>query len=180
MARIPYFNAQSASPEIKSALNGRRQINVFKIIGQSDNAAAEVFNLGFKMSKGSTLDPVLREVVILRVAALTKAEYQAHEHHAIALRNGLSERKIQAIASFPVGEEKDTLTEFEQQLIGFVDAVVSTSTAPDRLFDPIYAYFGDSKIVELVLIIGFYMMVGRVMNTFDIELESGDVPFFNF
>lgn len=180
MARIPYFNAQNASTEIKEALNGRRQINVFKIIGQSDNAAAEVFNLGFKMSKGSSLDPVLREVVILRVAALTKAEYQAHEHHAIALRNGLSERKIQAVASFPVGEEKDELSEFEQKLIGFVDAVVSTSTAPDRLFDPVYAHFGDSQIVELVLIIGFYMMVGRVMNTFDIELESGAVPFYDF
>lgn len=180
MARIPYFNSETASGRIKDSLNGRRQINVFKLIGQADNAAAEVFDLGFKMSKGSLLDPVLREIVILRVAALTKAEYQAHEHHAIALRNGLSERKIQAVANFPVGEEKIELSEFEQQLIGFVDAVVSTSTAPDRLFDPMHAYFGDSQIVELVLVIGFYMMVGRVMNTFEIELESGPVSNFEF
>lgn len=180
MARIPYFNSEDASDSIKEALKGRRQINIFKLIGQSDNAAAEVFNLGHKMSKGSSLDPVLREVVILRVAALTEAKYQAHEHHAVALRNGLSERKIEAVAKFPLGDERDELSQFEEQLIGFVDAVVGTSTAPDRLFDPMYEHFGDSQIVELVLIVGFYMMVGRVMNTFQIELESGAVPTFDY
>lgn len=180
MARIPYFDPEIASPDIRQALNGRRQINVFKLIGQSDNAAAEVFNLGFKMSKGSSLDPVLREVVILRVAALTKAKYQAHEHRAVALRHGFSPRKIDAVANFPLGDEREELTLFEEQLIGFVDSVVSTSTAPDRLFDPMYEHFGDSQIVELVLIIGFYMMIGRVMNTFEIELETGAVPTFEF
>jgi len=53
--------------------------------------------------------------------------------------------------------------------------VVITATAPDELFEAVRTDYNDSRVVELVLLIGFYMMVARVMNTFQLELETEKV-----
>ena len=178
MARIPYIDVETAPERTLHALEGKRSINIFRLIAQSDNAAPEVLALGHVLSRGSSLPPVDREVVILRVARLSQAAYQAHEHHAVALRHGFTEAKITAVAQYPAAGSAGHLTEFERHLIEFTDSVVQTTTAPDEVFTRIAAAYDNSRLVELVLMIGFYMMVGRVMNTFDVDLETGPVGEF--
>ncbi|MGA7205819.1 MAG: carboxymuconolactone decarboxylase family protein [Specibacter sp.] len=178
MARIPYLDVHTAPQRTLTALAGKRKINIFRLIAQSENAAPEVLALGHVLSRGSSLPPVEREVVILRVAKLGNAKYQAHEHHSVALRHGFSEEKIRDVAQYPVVGTLDSLSDFERKLIDFTDAVVQTASVPDDLFDGIAAVYDNSRMVELVLLIGFYMMVGRVMNTFEIELETGPVGTF--
>jgi len=180
MARIPYFDPEQAPERTLRALDGRRKINIFRLVAQSDNAGAEVLALGQQLSRGSSLDPAEREVVILRVAQLSQAAYQAHEHHAVALRHGFTEEKIAAVAAYPARDSGRHLTEFERTLIEFTDSVVETTTVPQELFTRVAAAYDHSRLVELVLMIGFYMMVGRVMNTFEVDLETGPVEQFSF
>lgn len=174
MARIPYFNPDEAPDRVLSAMAGKRKINIFRMIANS-NCAPEVLALGHSLSKGSSLDPVHREAVILRVAYLTGARYQWHEHNAVARRVGFDQPKIDAVAAYPDLPTEGIFGPFERTLLEFTDAVVATSTAPDDVFDAVRAEYDDSRTVELVLLIGFYMMVGRVMNTFDLELETEQV-----
>lgn len=176
MARIPYFDPDTAPDRVITALAGKRKINVFRMIANSTNCAPEVLALGHSLSRGSSLDPVHREVVILRVAHLTGARYQWHEHNAVARRVGFDQVKIDAVAAYP--EAVDAFDPFERTLLEFTDAVVATTTAPDEVFDAVRAEYDDSRTVELVLLIGFYMMVGRVMNTFELELETEPVGTF--
>src|SRR5690606_13127608 len=112
--------------------------------------------LGHKLSRGSSLDHVHREVVILRVAHLTGAAYQWHEHTAVAKRVGFTPDKTDAVAAYP-GEAGHEFEAFEKTLLDFTDAVVRTSTAPDELFAAVAAEYDHSRLVELVLLIGFYM-----------------------
>lgn len=178
MPRIQYADLQGLPASTRRALAGRRQINVFKMIANSTNAAADVLTLGRTMSVGSSLPPSEREIVILRVAHLTNAAYMAHEHHAVALRHGFSASKIASVASYPDDQSLSDLDDFERELIGFTDAVVLTGNAPDESFQAMEVHYDRSRLVELVMLIGFYMMVGRVMNTFEIELEDGPVDVF--
>src|SRR6478609_8884643 len=150
MARIPYFDPEQAPERVLRAMAGKRKINIFRMIANSENSAPEVLALGQTLSKGSSLDPAHREVVILRVAHLTNAAYTSREPGII-------------------------LSPFERTLIEFTDAVVITATAPDELFDAVRTDYNDSRVVELVLLIGFYMMVARVMNTFHLDLENEKV-----
>lgn len=178
MARIPYFDPNTAPERVTSALAGKRRINVFRMIANAENAAPEVFALGHRLSRGSSLDPVHREVVILRTAAVNGADYQWNEHMAVARRVGFTDQRIDAVRQYPEPAAAALLEPFERTLIEFTDAVISTTTAPADLFETVRAEYDDSKLVELVLLIGFYMMVGRVMNTFEIELETGPVDTF--
>lgn len=178
MSRIPYADLHDLPESTRNALAGRRQINVFKMIANSTNAAPDVLALGRTMSVGSSLPPIEREIVILRVAHLTNAEYMAHEHHTVALRHGFSESKIASVALYPDDRALADLDDFERQLIDFTDAVVRTGNAPDEPFNAMELHYDRSRLVELVMLIGFYMMVGRVMNTFALELEDGPVDTF--
>lgn len=173
MARIPYFDPAEAPDRVLNAMAGKRKINIFRMIANSANCAPEVLALGHRLSKGSSLDAVHREIVILRVAHSSGAAYQWHEHTVVAARVGLSPAKIDAIAAYP--EQSDEFSTFERNLIDFADAIVATTTASDELFDAVSAEYDDSQLVELVLLIGFYMMVGRVMNTFQLEIETEPV-----
>lgn len=178
MARIPYIDPAAIPGRVATALAGKRQINVFRMIANAENCAPEVFALGHRLSRGSSLDHVHREVVILRTAAATGAEYQWHEHAAVATRVGFTPEKIEAVRQYPDEAAAAVFSPFERTLLEFTDAVIATTTAPDELFEAIRAEYDDSRTVELVLLVGFYMMVGRVMNTFEIELETGPVDNF--
>ena len=110
-----------------------------------------------------------------RVAALTGAAYQAHEHTTVARRVGFTDERIEGVAHYPADDSAGLFTDFERTLLEFTDAVVHTTTAPDELFEAVRAEYDDSRLVELVLVIGFYLMVGRVMNTFQLELQTEPV-----
>lgn len=178
MARIPYVDLATASPRIRAALAGKRQLNVFRMLGNSENSGPETLALGHTLSRGSSLPPEHREVVILRVAHVSACEFMWQEHRAVAERVGFSTAKIDAIAHFGDGPDSELLDDTDLMLLHFTDSVIFTTTADDELFDTVGARYDDSKLVELVLLIGFYMMIARVMNTFQLEIHDGPVDSF--
>lgn len=178
MARIPYATPETMSTEIRAVLAGRRQINIFRMLANSENVGPGVLSLGRKMSIESSLPPAEREVVILRVAQLSNCPFMKHEHTAVSRRHKLSDLWIDAVAQYPADSSLAVLSDFEQLLVRFVDDVVINSNASDEHFAAMAEHYDNSVLVELVLLIGFYMMIGRAMNTFDIELQDGPVDVF--
>lgn len=176
MARIDYFDPATAPPHIITALAGKKKLNIFQMIANSDGAGAETLALGQRLSHGTSLDHVDREIVILRVGKLSGASYEIKQHTAVARRVGLSDKKIQAIGEYP--ETDFVFDDAERDLIAFTDAVVHETTPPEDVFRRVEGRYSRSQLVELVLLIGFYMMVSRVMNTFEIDLESGPAETF--
>ncbi|RAN69546.1 hypothetical protein B5P43_35300 [Bacillus sp. SRB_336] len=176
MARINYFDPATAPQHIITALAGKRKINIFKMIANSEGAGAETLALGQRLSHGTSLDLVDREVVILRVGHLSGAAYEIKQHTAVARRIGLSDEQIRAIGEYP--KTDFAFTDAEKDLIAFTDSVVHDTTPPEDNFRRVEARYDRSQLVELVLLIGFYMMISRVMNTFEIDLESGSAESF--
>lgn len=179
MSRIPYFDPKRASNRVKIALSGKRKINVFRMIANSENCAPEVFELGYKLSKGSSLEPQHREVAILRVAHAIGAEYLWQEHTAIAQRVGLSAEKIDSIAAFPNQSGAETLDAFDVALLTFTDELIESSYVRDEAFGAIRQAYDESHLVELILLVGFYTMVGRVTKTLHVDLQAGDPGSFS-
>ncbi|QGU08229.1 hypothetical protein COCCU_11640 [Corynebacterium occultum] len=171
MARIDYFDPESAPEHIIRAMGGKKKLGIFRMIANSENVGPEVLELGKKLSVGSSLPHEIREVVILRVGYLSDAAYELKQHTAVARRVGLSDEMIAAIGEYP-----DSCFPFTQEhldYLHFTDAVVKETTPGDEVFSRVQVRLDNSQLVELVLLIGFYMMVSRVMNTFNIDLETG-------
>ena len=104
MARLPYLDAQDLAEEDRALL--ARPANLFRAYVHSPEAFRNFSRLGGYIRSRSTLDPRLRELAILQVGYLTRAEYE-YTHHIQLGRDqfGVSDEDIRAIAAETSGED---------------------------------------------------------------------------
>jgi len=166
MARLPYIDASSASPDVAAALARVPDLNIFKLMAHAEGAFTPFLRFGRAMLADLELDPVVREFAIIRVAALTPgAEYEWIQHEAIAREVGVSEVMIEG-ARTGAGVSGDA-----DLVLRLVDQIVKQSVVDDLTFAEATARFTSRELVELVLTVGLYMMLGRVMAIAEIDLD---------
>jgi AhpD family alkylhydroperoxidase len=171
MPRIPYFDMTQAPAAITEPLGTRPPLNIYRMLAHATNAASGFLKLGGALLRESELDPKLRELTILRVGILSGAGYEVHQHKRIAARAGVPEDKIAALA---LGADADVFTPLEKSVLRFTDEVVLKVKASDAMFAGLLALLGNRQMAELVLTIGFYMMVSRFLENFEVEIEPPD------
>jgi len=168
MPRLPYLDRASLSPEI-AELWDRRPLNLYRMIGHAKTAAPGFLALGRSLLTESDLDPKLRELVILRVGAISKASYEIYQHRRVAQSVGLSEDEIgAALRERPDG----CLTDLSRLVLRFTDAVVWEVKAPEPLYSAVAGHLTDRQMAELLLTIGFYMLVSRFLENTEVEIET--------
>ncbi|MEQ9124106.1 MAG: carboxymuconolactone decarboxylase family protein, partial [Alphaproteobacteria bacterium] len=99
MARIPYPDLDALDPEVGAFM--RRidpMINVFHMMAHAETAVRPFMRLGNALLFKGALDPVLREIVILRVGHVTGTTYEVHQHRIVGRGCGMTEAQIDAVA----------------------------------------------------------------------------------
>jgi len=169
MPRIPYYDLAKAPAAITQLLGSRPPLNIYRMVAHATTVAPGFLRMGGAILRDSELDPALRELVILRVGILCNAGYEVHQHKRIARKKGVSEEKIAALEQGPGAPAFDAL---ENLVLHFTDEVVHDVKASDATFDAVLARLNERQVAELVLTIGYYMMVSRFLENFEVEIES--------
>ncbi|RYE69425.1 MAG: carboxymuconolactone decarboxylase family protein [Oxalobacteraceae bacterium] len=172
MARIPYFDLEKAPQEYRDMLAGRPPLNLYRMLPHATSIAPGFLAMGRGILRESALDPKIREIVILRVGMLSDASYELHQHKRVARRVGLSEEKIAALQA---GADEPVFDHVESKVIRFTDEVVRNVKATNQAFDVLQSDFSHREIAEIVLTIGFYMMVCRFLENFEVDIEPPGV-----
>jgi 4-carboxymuconolactone decarboxylase len=170
MARLPYPDRATLSPETQELLGKLPPLNIFRMMAGGDGLLAAFVRLGNHLLARSRLDPVLREIAILRVGALSNARYEVFQHERIARGLGMSEAVIAAIRSGPDDAAFDDL---QRLVVRFTDDVVHNVRASDETFAPLAARLSLQELQELTVVIGYYMTASRFLETFDVDIEDG-------
>jgi 4-carboxymuconolactone decarboxylase len=171
MARLPYVDPATASPPVREALEALPPLNIFRLLAHAETGFRPYLRFGASVLGAQELDPVLRELAILRVANLTPhAEYEWVQHVPIALGVGATEEQIDAIERDDLDAEG--LDELQRATLRFTDEVVRDARASDATFAAVSTALSPREIVELLLAIGSYMMLARVMATAEIDLDE--------
>jgi 4-carboxymuconolactone decarboxylase len=124
--------------------------------------------MGGAILRESALDPLLREIAILRVGFLSGASYEVHQHKRVARNVGMSNAKIVALEHDP---QSKVFSALEALVIRYTDEVVKNVKALDSLFGELLAQLDNRRMAELTLTIGFYMAVSRFLENFEVEIE---------
>ncbi|MGB7480692.1 MAG: carboxymuconolactone decarboxylase family protein [Burkholderiaceae bacterium] len=173
MARIPYFDLSQASPELASIIKDRLPLNIYRMVAHGNHTAVGFLALGKSILTKSDLDPKLRELVILRVGALCRASYEIFQHRRVASREGVSAEKIEAVLANPDGSvDPAEFSELEMAILRFTDAVVREVKAPEPLFNDVAGRLPHQQLVELMMTIGFYMLVSRLLENLEVDIEE--------
>src|SRR3954464_5146376 len=98
MARLPYVDPDAASPDVREALERVPPLNIFRMTAQADSAFVPWLRWAGVLLSKLELDPLLRELAILRVARLTPhAEYEWVQHVPIAEAVGATADQVAAL-----------------------------------------------------------------------------------
>ena len=173
MARIPYIEA-GKSPAADALYEeigsmGRSVLNLYKALANQPPALAAFLGMSRYVRSGSSLDPGLRELVILATAHELEQPYEVGHHRAAAAHAGVPPEKVAAIAP---GGSLDALTPAERCAVGFARQVARTRTCDEAMFGRMEAVFSRSQIVDLVLTTAWYHLCAVILGSFKVELES--------
>jgi len=168
MARVPYPDPATLGPDAREALGKLAPLNIFRMMAGGEGLLPAFLKLGNHLLFRTKLDPVLREIAIIRVGVLSKASYEVHQHEKIGRDIGMSDTLIRAIHAGPDDPAFDAM---QKLVMRFTADVVHNVRAGDATFQPLLARLSLQELQELTITVGFYMMVSRYLETFGIEIE---------
>ena len=175
MARLPYVDPERATEHVREVLERMPPLNVFRMMANAETAFRPWMRWGGVLLNDLALDPVLRELAILHVARLTPhADYEWVQHVPIARSVGATEEQIAAIERGDVDAE--LFTDEQRAVLRFTTEVVRDARASDETFAAVSDTLTPREIVELLMVIGQYMMLARVMATSDMEIDEPADP----
>jgi 4-carboxymuconolactone decarboxylase len=111
----------------------------------------------------TTLSPRLSEFAILCTARLWRAQYEWFAHAPMAEKAGV---KPKTIADLRAGREPKSAPKDERAIYAFVRELYKTSRVSDRTYKRVHAFLGDGGTVELVGILGYYVLISMTLNVF--------------
>jgi alkylhydroperoxidase family enzyme len=171
MARLPYIEPVSAPPATRRVFEQLPlELNIFKMMAHAETCFEPWLRLGVAILSEQQLDARLRELIILRIARLSPAEYEWVQHEPIARATGVTDSQIHALA-------EDDITavcfdEVERLVLRFTTEVVVDVKASDETFVAMQRHFSAREIVEALLAIGFYMTVARLAESTATDVDG--------
>ena len=121
------------------------------------------------------VSPRLSEFAILVTAKLWRAQYEWFAHEPQALRAGVKPATIRALHQ---GRVPKTAAKDERALYDFIHELYATRRVSDKNFKRVKDVLGETATIELVGILGYYVLISMILNVFRMPLPEGQtLPF---
>jgi len=169
MARLPPFDPDEAPDSIRELVQGA-PLSLFTMVAHAQSALRPWLRYGEALLTRLELDPLLRELAILQVAHLVDSPYEWVQHVVIARAVGAGDAQIEAIERD--AESDPSLSEEQAQLLRFAREVILDGCASEAAVTDMAGRIGVRGVIELLLVIGHYMAIARLIATTGLEPDA--------
>jgi AhpD family alkylhydroperoxidase len=169
MARIPYADLTNpeAKPLVERIVAERGGVlHLYQMLLHSPPVASGWLNYLTAIRQQSTLPGGLRELVIMRIAVLNGAPYEAEQHAPIALREGVSQVQLDDLDNWKESKNYDAT---QRAVLAYTDAMTKDIHVSPEVFAAVKAVMTDRLLVELTATVGAYNMVSRFLEALQIH-----------
>lgn len=171
MARLPYADPERLPDAAREALEAMPPLGIFRMMANAETALRPWLRWGGVLLSDLELDPVQRELAILRVSrVIPHAEYEWIQHEPIARSVGASEDQVAALRRDEI--DADCFSEAERTVLQFTTEFLLDARVSDATFDRAKALLSARELIELMMVIGQYSMLARVMATTELDLDE--------
>lgn len=170
MARLAY--ADIGREEVRTlaariaAERGGEVLHIYRMLLHSPAVAEGWLSLLTAIRQRAALAGDLRELVIMRIAQLNGANYEAEQHRAYALREGVSEPQLDALGAW---ERSDLFSPVQRAVLAYTDAMTRVVKVPEDVFSAARGHFDERGMIELTATIASYNMVSRFLVALQVE-----------
>ena len=168
MARIPYPDPTELPEELNELLR-QANLNVFSMWAHSVSTAGLIMDLGAAQFAKLKLSRAIREMVTLLGATANSADYEWGQHVALSEAAGVSNEQRAALQRGDV--DAPCFSAPERAALRLAAAVQTGPKVADSIFGEARRYLSDRELVELVGLVGYYWMLGRIATVFQVELD---------
>jgi 4-carboxymuconolactone decarboxylase len=184
MARIQPLDPAAATEQVREVLENLPPLNIFRTLAHAETAFRPFLRFGGAVLGRMSLDPVVRELAILTVAKEAEANYEWVQHVAIAKHVGATDEQIASLAAadscssegadgrIAAAADGTPFDSAQRAAIELAAAVVRGPHVSSDLFECVQAQFSDREIIELLLAIGDYLMLARLMTVLEVDLDE--------
>jgi 4-carboxymuconolactone decarboxylase len=168
---IPGTKPELAAQEAQIIAERGRISDLYQVLLNSPPIAHGWEQMLSAVRNKSSLPAGLRELVIIRVAVLNKADFEYKAHAPIALKEGVSQAVIDAVTNAAYLEslpEDADVSDAERIALLLTDTMTRAIEVPDSLFDEFKKHFDAQGQIDLVATIAAYNMVSRFLTAFHI------------
>lgn len=172
MARLPYadLTQPDVAPLVDQIVAERGSVLIlYQMLLNSPPVARGWLNHLTGIRHHSSLPGDIREMVIMRVAILNRAPYEADQHAPIALKEGMTQAQLDAL---PEWQESGLFSETERAVLAYTDAMTLHVQVPDDIFADVKRHFDRQRLVELTATIATYNMVSRFLEALQIHTDD--------
>ena len=144
-------------------------------IMQHPELAAKSTPLGSQLRYNGVLAGADRELTILTAGREVEAVYEWHAHEPIGREVGVSNEAIEVLRN---QQPTTSLGEREALIIDVVRSLYREHRLSDDLYARAEKMLGRKALVEMIVLAGYYGLVGFVLNAFEVDLPEGATPAF--
>jgi len=173
MARLKYAELGSAelAPLVARIRSERGDVlYLYRMLLHSPPVAEGWLHLMTAIRKRTVISGTLREMIIIRIAHLNGAPYEAEQHTPFARREGVTDAQIAALAEPCL--DASIFAADEQVALGLTDTITKSTSVNSGDWEAARAQWNDRELVELVATIASYNMVSRFLAA--LEITSSD------
>lgn len=168
MARIAFPDPTTMDEELRESLRRYGSLNVTRMMAHQPRLMHAYARMGVEILRHGALDPVLRELIILRVGQLCGSAYEHHQHVSVARMVGMSEEKLAASEA----NDRSGFSDRERAALAIVDEIHRDHAARAATIEAAEALFSPAELVEICVVTGFYIMTAGYLRSLDIEIED--------
>jgi len=146
---------------------------IFTTLGRADpDLFRRWLGFGGALLAGS-LPGRLRELVILRTAARFDGRYEWGQHIALAEAQGVTPAELVALGSGSGSGGLDAIewAPLERAALGAVDETADHGAVADTTWQALADLLRESELIELLMLIGHYLMLTTVLRSLRLPLE---------
>jgi alkylhydroperoxidase family enzyme len=175
MARLPYLTREELPEGDRDIWDkfvqarGSEPGHVHRIVANAPNLLRRFLGLADELRNGTELDPKLRELALMTVGRIAKADYEFLHHWNISLRVGVKREQLEQLAEF---EHAPVFNDQERAVMRYAGEVTTNVNVSEATFNSLRGFLDNRRLLELTMNVAFYNAVVRILVPLGVELEA--------
>jgi alkylhydroperoxidase family enzyme len=158
-------------PPLGSARLG--DVALFTTVARHERAFSAWLVFGRELVLRAALSFADRELLILRTAWNCRSDYEWGQHVRIATRGGVERALVDRV---PAGPGADGWSRRQALLLSAADELHVTARITDHTWAGLREYLGETELIELPMLVGYYRLVAGMVGALAVQPETGLDP----
>jgi AhpD family alkylhydroperoxidase len=134
--------------------SGSGILNLHRMMAHAPALMKASGEMALTFRRNTMLPRALAELAVLRTAQVVESDYVWARHLPLARASGVSEQQIEEIANW---HDSVAFTPAQKAALGFAEKAARQSPIKDEDFTALKRYFSSREIVEIAMLVGFYV-----------------------